>query len=109
MDAVKKLTEDNSKEHEALRVQSSRAEKKVEVVLEAQRVLNGKHDTLRAEHDAFCVCLRQEVEASCAALEKGLHDTAEKLEQSITNVREALEARTAELETQCQVSTHVLS
>lgn len=104
MDAVKKLTEENSKEHEALRLQTAKADKKAELVLEAQRALNSKHDALRAEHGAFCVSMRQEVESMLAGFVKDLQGTAEKLEVSITSVKDALEARTAKLETQFQVS-----
>lgn len=103
MDAVSKLTEDNAAEHEALRTGAARAEQKCELVLEAQRALNGKHDALRGEHEAAAAAAAQGLVALRADTETAAAAAAERAAAATAAVREALDAKAVELESQCQV------
>lgn len=103
IDAVKQLTEQNAAEHTTLRGQMARCEQKVELILEAQRALNGKHDALHAAHTA----LQAESRAAVAeAREAAAHDVAttrDVLEGKVTALSDTLVTRTKEVEAACQV------
>ena len=102
IEAVRKLRDDHAADAAALRSHVSRAEQKVDLVLETQRALNGKHDALRGEHDALEKRAREEVAAAKAEAKQAVADARAAAEARATRLADSLESRTKELETMCQ-------
>lgn len=102
IEAVRKLRSEAAAQGHTLRAQVLRAERRTDLVLEAQRALNVKHDALRGEHDALATSTADElgsVQDKAAAQLKG---AKEALQAQVVTVRDTLTERTQQLETLCQ-------
>jgi chromosome segregation ATPase len=102
IEAVRKLRDEAAAERAALRGAVARAEQKTDLVLEAQRALNGKHDALRGEHAA----LAERTAADAAAARKDAASAVAAArgdaETRTTQLQDALQQRTEALETMIQ-------
>lgn len=103
IEAVKRARDDAAADGVVLRSQVSRAEQKMDLVLESQRALNGKHNALRGEHDTLAAEACTGLASARADAATALARAKDAIEGKVLALRESLEGRAKELESMYQV------